>query len=81
MSNGRKTFSKNVKTQVFDKVALPINKNWGIDFRGKKIARAGYGDENSKFGWNIHHKDGNKNNNNIDNLIPVHYDTHRDIHR
>jgi len=46
------------------------------------MLKTAYGDENSKFGWNIHHKRAiNKGGTDIkDNLEIVHVLTHKDIH-
>ena len=82
--NGRKSFSKEKVTEVFRK-AKKINEEdpylWRQDRKGRMIYRPAYGDIYSNYGWNIHHIDGNLNNNNINNLEAVHYDTHNEIHR
>lgn len=76
--HGRKTVSK-----VFRNSAEIINQDgaiWRSDRYGRVMARSAYGDKNSKFGWNIHHRDGNYSNNNINNLEAVHFDTYDEIH-
>ncbi len=80
----RKTHSKNTVTKVFCKASEIVGKNpslWRADRYGRVIARAAYGDENSKFGWNIHHRDSDPSNNNINNLEAIHYETHNEIHK
>ena len=53
---------------------------------GRPIIFTQHGEFNKEFyrknshGWTLHHKDGNRNNNNIDNLIPIHWKSHKDIH-
>lgn len=51
------------------------------DFHDRTIAKSAYGDEDSSFGWNIHHKNGNWRDNRYSNLVAVHYDTHKEIHQ
>lgn len=80
----RNKFGKNTRTKVFRKSAEIVNKDsalWRSDRMGRIIARAAYGDRNSKFGWNIHHRDGNPANNILENLEAVHHDTHDEINR
>ena len=80
---GRKTFSKNAKRIVFNKLKLIHGKDpsiWRKDVGGTVICFPSYGDENSRFGWNIHHKNKKPLDNNIINLIAVSYETHEDLH-
>lgn len=71
-------FGKNTRTKVFRKAAEILDKDpsrWRSDRSGRVISRAAYGDRNSKFGWEIHHRDGDLANNLLENLEAVHYDT------
>ncbi len=79
----RSTHGRNTVTKVFRKSAEIIDRNpslWRADRYGRVMARAAYGDRNSQFGWDIHHRDSNHNNNNINNLEAVHFSTHEEIH-
>lgn len=78
----RESFSKTKITNIFNKAKIDINEDsklWRRDRKNRKIYRPAYGDHNSKYGWNIHHKDKNSKNNSIDNLEAVHFDTHDEI--
>lgn len=80
---GRKTFSKEERTAVFRRADIIPGKDenqWRKDRHGKVICNASYGHEASDYGWNIHHIDGNSNNNVDSNLEAVHYDTHDELH-
>lgn len=80
--NGRKSFSRQIKRIVF-KNSNPTEGNptiWRRDIDNKLICFPSYGDRNSSYGWDIHHIDGNPNNNEVENLIAVHYDTHGNFH-
>ncbi len=80
---GRKTFSSATVTRVFRRAKIIHGKHenlWRKDRRNRTINRSAYGDRNSSYGWDIHHKDGNHNNNNESNLEAVHYDTHNELH-
>ena len=80
----RKSFSKNKKRDLFNLLS-PIDGEDSLQIRqdrkGRKVAKAAYGDRNSSFGWNIHHKDGNYNNNSIENLEALHYESHDEEHK
>ncbi|UWD33896.1 HNH endonuclease [Mesomycoplasma molare] len=56
------------------------NTSRGIDYAGREIVKSAYGDEKSKYGWNIDHilpksKDGK---NNTENLIVAHILTNQE---
>lgn len=81
--NGRKTFSKALIKNTFKRLESVSNYNpsiWRRDSAGMLICFPSYGDRNSSYGWNIHHIDGNKENNRESNLIAVHYTTHELLH-
>lgn len=48
------------------------------DYKGREIRKAAYGQENSAFGWNLHHKKakGQGGADTIENLEIVHVKTH-----
>ncbi len=79
----RKMHSKEIVNKIFRK-ARTINGEdpnlWRLDRKGMYIYRPAYGDIHSSYGWNIHHKDNNPNNNSESNLEAVHYDTHLNLH-
>lgn len=81
---GRKSFKKEVIDFVFMHTTKPKSgsnqKQVRQDRKGTPIARAAYGNRKSKMGWDIHHIDGNKNNNNKNNLEALHHDNHDAIH-
>ncbi len=79
---GRK-INKSKKTKIFEKAKkaeFHDSRLWRMDRYGKKMYKAAYGDHNSRYGWNIHHKDGNRSNNNISNLEAVNFVTHKKLH-
>lgn len=80
----RRPFKKEVIDEIFKSTTRTVSgsnpRQVRRDFKNKIIARAAYGNENSAKGWNIHHKDGNKNNNAKDNLQALHYETHKELH-
>ncbi len=81
--NGRITHSKNKINEVFRKCKKIKNQDpnlWRKDRFGREIYRPAYGDFNSDYGWNIHHKNGNPRNNTIENLEAIHYDSHSELH-
>lgn len=81
--NGRKTYSKAIKKLLF-KELKQIQGNptiWREDIQGRIICFPSYGDINSSYGWNIHHIDGNPENNKLENLIAVHYESHEELHK
>ena len=53
------------------------------DRTGRKMKKAAYGDESSRFGWNIHHQFGKvKGGTNAkENLEIVHILTHKEINK
>ena len=80
---GRKPFRKYIKNELFsllDKDSNEDPNNWRLDRKGRKITKGAYGDRSSKYGWNIHHIDGDKTNNDISNLEALHYDSHDEEH-
>ncbi len=85
MSNGRKTFANAIKKQVFLNTTKTINglssSIWRIDHYRETICFPSYGDRNSSYGWNIHHIDGNPQNNKINNLMALHHDSHDRKHK
>ncbi len=79
----RRKISKSKKRIIFEKAKqaeFQDSRLWKIDRHGKMMHKAAYGDRNSKYGWNIHHKDGNRSNNNISNLEAVNFVTHKKLH-
>lgn len=80
----RKTFNKTIIHNVFMDTTRPSSTRDPRQLRSDKkdriIAKAAYGNRNSKFGWNIHHIDGDKNNNIKSNLQALHFETHDEIH-
>ena len=80
---GRKTFSKNAKRTIFNRLKTIPGKPeniWRKDVGGRLICFPSYGDENSRYGWNIHHRNKNPRDNSITNLIAVSYETHQILH-
>ena len=81
---GRKTHSDETITKVFNKARKVSGEHPSVkrmDRYNKIIDRSAYGNRNSGYGWDIHHKDKNPNNNSIDNLEALHYDSHNSIHQ
>lgn len=81
--NGRKTFNKTIRRNLFLNLERVEGYNpsiWRYDIHGNLVCFPSYGDRNSSYGWDIHHIDGNKDNNRLSNLVAVHYDTHLSIH-
>ncbi len=80
---GRKTFNKNAKRNIFDKLREVPGKDkkiWRKDVGNEVICFPSHGDENSKFGWNIHHINENPVDNSLSNLEAVSYKTHQVLH-
>lgn len=50
------------------------------DKYGYIIVKSAYVDRNSKYVWDIYHKDGNSNNNNKQNLQALSFNTHKNLH-
>ena len=50
------------------------------DVCGNEVIYGSYGDENSSFGWNIHHIDNNRRNNNDNNLQAISFACHKGKH-
>ncbi len=81
--NGRKTFSKEKINEVFRKLKTVDGEDpnlWRKDRFGMVIYRPAYGDFNSQYGWNIHHKNNNSSDNRIENLEAINYDSHSRLH-
>ncbi len=81
--SGRKTFSKEKRRTIFEKLYQIPGEDpnlWRKDRNKRKIYFPAYGDYNSRFGWNIHHINGNSKDNNIINLEAVNYVTHEELH-
>lgn len=66
------------REKQFNKYGIPTQK---YDRAEKLMQWSEYGNRNSHLGWNIHHKDGNKKNNNPSNLEAVNYKTHDNINK
>ena len=67
------------KTKIFRDSAEILGKKQSYEKlteEERSIARAAYGNKNSEFGWDIHHRSGNPNNNDLSNLEAVHFKTH-----
>ncbi len=77
----RKSYTKNALDTIFAKAKITNKSNRRIDINGREIDRASYGQEKSKFGWNVDHIDENRNNNEISNLQPLHYQSHLEKNR
>lgn len=80
---GRKPFKKNKKNELFNKLNEVPDKdprNWRVDRKGRIITKGAHGDRASKYGWNIHHIDGDKSNNDSSNLEALHYVSHDEEH-
>ncbi|MDR1230381.1 MAG: HNH endonuclease [Spirochaetaceae bacterium] len=56
--------------------------NQAKDCKGRLMIKTAFGDEGSKYGWNIHHKKAKAKGGTDakENLECVHYDTHDEIH-
>jgi hypothetical protein len=79
----RKTHSKNKKKLLFQKLRTVNGYDfnlWRMDNANKLVCYPSYGDQNSEYGWNIHHINENHLDNRISNLLAVHHDTHYDFH-
>ena len=79
----RKKFSKNVRRLVFNRLEIIDGKDhkiWREDVGGKVICFPSYGDMNSEYGWNIHHKNGNPKDNSLYNLEAVSFEVHHYLH-
>jgi len=53
-----------------------------LDYKKRHIKKAAYGDHNSSFGWDVHHKipQSQGGTDAFDNLVIVHVITHKEIH-
>jgi hypothetical protein len=58
------------------------NSQDGLDYKKRPIKKAAYGDHDSKFGWDVHHKvpKSQGGTDAFDNLTIVHVITHDEIH-
>lgn len=84
LPKGRNSFSKTIIKNVFRNLKTISGYNHGVfrqDQKGAIIAFPAYGDERSSYGWNIHHLDGDHKNNRPSNLVAVHFDTHKELHK
>ena len=81
--NGHKTFSKNIERYVFERLKEIPNKNpkiWRVDLSGNYICYPSYGDYQSRFSWNIHHKNEIPLDNRLINLEGISYERHEKYH-
>ncbi|MCP4336860.1 MAG: HNH endonuclease [Mycoplasma sp.] len=81
MANRRKTYSKGMIDIIFSKAKPTGRHNRRLDISNLEIDRASYGQEGSIYGWNVDHIDGNRYNNDLTNLQPLHYVTHKEKNR
>lgn len=81
--NSRRPHSKNKINEVFRKAKIIKGEDpnlWRKDRFGEIIYRPAYGDYNSKYGWNIHHKNKDRSDNRVENLEAISYDSHDKLH-
>lgn len=79
----RHPFKKSVIDSVWEKFQPASGENprqKRKDVKGRIVAKAAYGNSKSEFGWNIHHRDHDKTNNSLSNLIGLNYKSHVEIH-
>ena len=81
----RKKLSKKLIKDVFMQLPLISNDEKDAqkrkDYRGRTIAFHSYGKREHKYGWNIDHINRNTENNSLENLRAVHYETHEELNR
>lgn len=77
--NGRKSFGKKQLMMFFQYNEI-FSKQKRKDKYGYIIVKSAYVDHNSKYVWDIYHKDGNSNNNNKQNLQALSFNTHKNLH-
>ncbi len=78
----RKTYSEDKLRQIFNKGKIFNDEpnQWRLDRYGRKMMWGARGQAGSNYEWQVHHRDGNSRNNNINNLEPVNWETHRELH-
>ncbi len=77
LAEARKTWSPEEIQAVWNKgaVVTGIDEDaWRKDECTAWIHRTRYGSRDSDYGWEVHHVDGNPDNNNISNLRPLQWD-------
>ena len=86
---GRKSFSKkrrkeiwsnSVKMKLLKLVDDELEFGRAHDVCGNEVIYGSHGQEGSKFGWNIHHIDYNRRNNDNDNLQAISFACHKGKH-
>ncbi|MGP8071370.1 MAG: HNH endonuclease [Candidatus Bathyarchaeia archaeon] len=77
MTESRKTWSPEEIQAVWEK-GTAVRENHPSLFRkdqyGAWIQRDHYGNRDAGYGWEIHHIDGNPNNNGLSNLAPLQWE-------
>lgn len=80
---GRKKLSKKIIKDVFELLPKFSNDEKDSqkrkDYKGRIIAFHSYGKRDHKYGWNIDHINRNTENNSLENLRAVHYETHEEL--
>lgn len=80
---GRKTFSNTTKRYVFEQLERISDRDpkiWRMDLSGRTICYPSYGDFNSRYGWNIHHKNNDSSDNRLFNLEATSFELHDKYH-
>lgn len=80
----RRTFTDQQKKNVFQKLLdfnPGANDQKKVDHKGRVIHWTQYGNRNSTYGWNIDHINRNINDNSLNNLRAVHYETHEELNK